>query len=348
MSAVTASRATTWTTRSTASDTQSTTWTVRNPASTTRATSWAVFTPRSTTRSTTWVTRTFTIATRLTAWSLLGGMSTTETFWAVDGVSLQTMAFNISTLGGDRLSPPPIRGENLLVPASVGRRWMPKMVDQNVITLGMWVTGAKEDGSMPTTQSTLRQFTDNWRKLRALLWTPGRQVTLSKCFWVNGVLKTASALAQFSSGISPTMSGPARAAFTVDLTLADPYFYGPEVITSLSTGTQTITIAGDDTTRAVKFHVVGSRNTVKIRNNSLNVDVEYHRDLSAGDVVDIDVQQFTCLTDPAGTAPYNTVGSIRHTGDAYWFMLQPGANILTVSSASGIGAVTMIHREVWL
>lgn len=345
---VTPTRATTWTDRTPVSDTRSTTWVVRKILVVTRAFSWRALTSRSTSRATSWGTLTFTIVNRATYWNILGGMTTTETFWSVDGVSLQTLAFNIVTLGGDRLAPPPVRGENLLVPAMPGRRWLPKVVDQNVITLGMWVIGAKEDGSMPTTQSGLRQFTDNWRKLRAMLWTPDRQVALSKRFWVDGVLKTATAQAQFSSGLAPTMNGPARAAFTVDLTLADPYFYGPEIITNLSTGAQTVTIAGDGKTRAVKFHVVGARKNVKIRNNTLNVDVEYHRDLSAGDVLDVDVMQYTSLTDPAGAAPYDTVGSIRHTGSEFWFLLQPGANIVTVSSDSGIGAVTMIHREVWL
>lgn len=276
--------------------------------------------------------------------------NTTDTFWEVDGVSLQTMAFNISTLGGDRASPPFLRGENLLVPAARGRRWMPKVVDQRVISLGMWVQGCTEDGLVPVGQSNRRQYDENWRKLRTLLWTPGREVTLTKRFWVAGTLKTASAKAQFASGLVPFMNGPARATFTVDLALADPYFYGPDVITNLTTGTQNVTLQGDDITNEIKIHVDGARTNVKVRNATLNTDVEYHGDVNTGAKLDIDVMKYSAIFTPsgAGPVPVSVIGGIRHTGDVSWLSMRPGTNSVVVSSSSGIGAVIMTHREVWL
>src|SRR5690606_8940570 len=130
--------------------------------------------------------------------------------------------------------------------------------------------------------------------------------------------------------------------------LADPYFYGPEQVLSLSTGTQTVTIDGDDTTRAINFTIDGPRKNPKIRNNTLKVDVEYHGDLSTGDEVQIDVQGYTSVTDPSGLDPFRSVGSIRHTGDPSWFLLQPGDNSVVVSSDTGIGLVSLAYREVWL
>lgn len=225
---------------------------------------------------------------------------------------------------------------------------MPKEIDQNVLTLGMWVIGAQEDGTPPTDRDARMKFNDNWRKLRTLLFTPDRQFVLTKRFYVNGVLKTASAKAEYSSGLVPQMNGEARAVFTVDITVADGLFYGPDVITSLSTGTQTVTVGGDVKTRNIRLHAVGARTNLKVRNNTLGVDVECHAVLASGDTWDADVKAYTSVTDPAATAAYDSTGSIRHTGDAAWLLLQPGTNSIVVSSDSGIGAVTMTHNEAWL
>lgn len=273
--------------------------------------------------------------------------NSTETFWDVDGVSLQTFAFDIKSIGGDRLAPPRLRGNDLTIPHAPGDLWMPKQVDARVITLDMWVIGTDEDGFAPS-GSLYRQWDDNFRKLRQLLWTPRRQVTLTKRFYVDGVLKTASAQAQFSNGIVPAMSGRARGDFSVDLLLADPYFYGPETTVPLANGSQTLDIEGDDVTRAIKLHVEGARKNVKVRNNTLNVDVEYHADLNSLDFVDIDVKKFTSVTKPNGMAAYKSVGSIRHTGAPSWLLLEPGDNSIVVSSETGIGSVTLTYQEVWL
>lgn len=273
--------------------------------------------------------------------------NTTAEYWDVDGVSLQTFAFNIETIGGDRLAPPPLRGDDITIPGAPGDIWMPKMVASRTITLGMWVIGAEEDGSMPT-GTAKAQFDENFRKLRQLLWTPNRQITLTKRFYVNGVLKTASAKAQFVSGLAPTMQGRTRGVFSVDLRLADPYFYGPEVNLPLANGSQTVTIDGDDITRAIKIHVDGPRVNVKVRNNTLDVDVEHISNLSLDDDLDIDVKAYTATTDPAAVPAFNSTGSIRHTGSPHWLLLQPGANTVVVSSTSGTGLVTLTYQEAWL
>lgn len=273
--------------------------------------------------------------------------NSTETFWDVDGVSLQTMAFDIETLGGDRLTPPGLRGANITVPYAPGDVWMPKQVASRSISLDMWVIGVNEDGSIPTGDQR-RVWENNFRKLRQLLWTPNRQITLTKRFYVDGVLKTASAQAQFAGGISPDMNGQSRGSFTVTLMLADPYFYSAAVSTTLTTGSQTVTVEGDDITRAITLHFAGARKYPKVHNSTLNVDVELHEDLSSGDVADLDVKAFTSVTDPSAIAPFNSVGDIVHTGSPLWLLLQPGDNTIVVSSDSGIGAVTMHHQAAWL
>lgn len=273
--------------------------------------------------------------------------NSTETYWEVDGVSLQTFAFDIETLGGSRLAPPRLRGDDIVIPHAPGELWQPKQVDSRVISLGMWVIGTDEDGFAPT-GNLYRQWDSNFRKLRQLLWTPRRQVTLTKRFYVGDELKTASAKAQFSSGIAPVMQGRARGTFTVDLLLSDPYFYGPEISVTLPNGSTTLEVEGDDVTSNISFHVEGARKNLKVRNSTLNVDFEYHADLNSLDEVDIDVKTFTSTTYPNGMPSYRSSGDIRHTGAPQWLLLEPGDNTLVVSSDTGIGPVTMTYQEAWL
>ncbi len=273
--------------------------------------------------------------------------NSTETYWDVDGQSLQTFAFNIQTLGGDRLAPPPYRGQDLAIPSTPGRRWMPKVVDSRVITLGMWVIGADEAGNVPADTTARRQFDENWRKLRNLLWTYDREVTLTKRFWVDGVLVTAAAKAQFAGGLLPSMGGPARAAFTVDLRLADPYFYGTEIVLPL-TSTQTVDVAGDDVTRAIEFEINGARTNVIVRNDTMDLQFQHSSVLPSGDTIDINVLNYTAVTDPAATPSFDSVSEIIHEGSPSWFLLKPGDNLVEVSSSFGIGTVVMKYKPVWL
>src|SRR5690606_13429477 len=106
---------------------------------------------------------------------------TTEAFWSIDDVPLNTFAWNITTLGDSRQAPPPLRGEDILVPYRVGRVATTRVPDSRVITLGMWVIGATEDGNPPTNETARRRFELNWRKLRALLWRTN-EFTLTKRF----------------------------------------------------------------------------------------------------------------------------------------------------------------------
>lgn len=274
---------------------------------------------------------------------------TTVEYWDIDGVSINTYAFNITSLGGDRLMPPPLRGGNQTVPSTHGRIWMPKVVDQNTLTLGMWVIGTQEDGSAPTSGYAAAQWNKNFRKLRRIFWTPDREVVITKRFYdETGTLRTASAKGQFSGGLSPAMQGTSRGIFTVDLVLSDPFFYGSLQSTSLVTGTQNVSVLGDYNTRNIILTLQGSRTAPKIRNNTLGVDVTYNAALNAGDQAVLDVKAYTSVTTPSGGSPYKSVGSILHTGAVYWLALAPGSNSITVSSTSGSGVITMQWQEAWI
>lgn len=272
--------------------------------------------------------------------------NTTETFWSADGVSLQTFARNISTLGG-RLAPPPMRGSNTLVPYNPGQKWEAKIADSQELSLSMWVRGRNDDGSLSGRADDT--FDDNWRTLRSLLWTPGRQFVLQKKFKVNGLLRSASALAEFSGGFEPTMIGRSAAKFTVDLTLADPYFYDDSLSTvTLVNGNQTIVGMGDAESTNVLLTINGSRDKITVINSSLAHQVQYYDALLSGGVARLDTKTFTAMTTPSGVPTYDSTGKVRHSGSPHWLKMRPGNNIINLSSQSGTGQVQLQTRWAWI
>lgn len=163
----------------------------------------------------------------------------TEDMWYVDGVSLNTLAFNVVTLDGGREGPPPVRGENLLVPLRPGRIWAERFPEERVITLGIWVNGADpRTGLVP--DEMRRQFLGNYQHLTEMFYTPWRQIELRK-EWIDpatGATKSATAKANYSGGLElMRKQGPYRGVFVVDLVLAEPYFYDDVPFDGSYTGT---------------------------------------------------------------------------------------------------------------
>lgn len=264
-------------------------------------------------------------------------VNTTDEYWAANGVSLQTYAQNITTFTG-RLAPPKFRGEDIVIPYAEGERFIPKVAGSRIITLQMWVRQYGTDA-----------FDDNWRALRNLLWNPKAQLTLQKRFRVAGVVRTASAYAQFNDGLEPSMIGRNGAKFSVDLKLTDPYFYDDAASTfPLVNGQQNIVLPGDAETQRLQLTINGSRTNAIVRNNTLGQQVEYHDPLTSGSTALIDVKAFSATTTPSGGAAFVSTGKVRHTGAPYFLGLAPGTNSITVSSSSGAGTIQLVARGAWI
>lgn len=302
--------------------------------------------------------------------------NTTETFWDVDGVSLQTYAFNITTLGGDRSAPPPVRGADLKVPYMIGTKYVPRVPDARTITLGMWVQGSQEDGSAPTEEHAKRTFDRNWRKLRQLLWRPRKQFTLTKRFWLldadlvaagvdtsalpkegDWTLYSASAQATYVGGLNPTMQGQAHGVFTVDLLLSDPFFYSDEITIPFSMATggsnpgpdRTVEILGDDRTMSIEIDFEGPLTSAQILNDSEATTpfVKYAAVIADGETATVRVLPFNATHYPTGT-PYKASGNVQHKGDLYWLYVEPGTTLLKLSAQSGTGVANLRYRPAWI
>lgn len=301
--------------------------------------------------------------------------NTTDTYWDVDGVSLQTYAQNIITLGGDRAAPTRLRGDDALVPYVPGTRWLPKVPDARTITLGMWVSGANSDGTAPTDASLRMKYDQNWRALVKLLWQPNRQFTLTKRFWVpeadlvaagvsvSGLpvqggyrLYTASALASYGGGLNPSMSGPARAAFTVDLLLSDPFFYSAPISINFSTATggsnpgltRTTTVLGDYRTTAIEMDFTGPLTSPRFTNSSepQSLYTQYSNVVAAAESAALFVQKFAATHFLTGST-YRASGYVTHAGDRFWLYLDPGSTTLVLSTQAGTGTAVLKYQPRW-
>lgn len=270
-------------------------------------------------------------------------------YWAVDGKSLQTYAFNIASWGASRQAPPLFRGENIMVPHRPGTVHIPKTVDSRTLTLGMWVLGAEKDGSKPVSLSRRRKFETNWRELRRLLWTPNRQMEVQKTFYddVSANLVSASALGQFAGGLSPEMTGSQRAVFTVDILLADPYFYSLYSEDYTFGTTQVLPQKGDATTLKTIIRFYGPCSNPRLTNGTTGVWVQWAGTL-ANDTqyVELDVENFTAQRNTLPATPsVNVIGNVTHFGQYYWMPLGPAPQIL---SLTGGGTVNVKYRPAWL
>lgn len=268
--------------------------------------------------------------------------NTTPNYWAVQGVSLQTHAWNITTWG-DKEGVPPTRGANVIIPFASGQSYVPKVPDSRTITLNMWVTGANADGSIP--KGALRgQFETNFAALRSLCWAVRNQVQLSKMVtYPDGSLQRVVAMAEYAGGLAPSMHGTDSALFSVDFLLADPYFYGPAVPMQKLSTQSNVLVQGDDRTEAVTFAVSGPRTNVRIQNTTPAGQpwFQYNAAIATGQTVLFTVPTFTA-TYQSNTGLSAGSGRVSHSGiDPYWFYLAPGNNTISITSSSGNGAVSM-------
>lgn len=269
-----------------------------------------------------------------------------DTYWTVDGISLQTYAMNLETLDG-RSTIPELRGNDITIPHRPGEVWVPKQPNSRVITLAGWVRGTNDNGVIPV-GGAKNQFDDNWRALQRLLFTPGRQFLLKKKFYSAGVLREARALAEFAGGLEPSMIGRTAARFTVNIKLADPYFYDDTPTTiNLSNGSNIIPATGDYTTTNISFSILGARTQPEITHVNMGLILKYNDALLSGDYTDINAYEYKSETYAGGTM-FNSEGKIVHTGAPYWFALRPGGNTINLTSSFGTGAVSLTYRGAWL
>lgn len=275
--------------------------------------------------------------------------NTTADYWDVDGVSLNTYVQNLNSWGESREAPPPLRGENLKIPYMYGEKFVRKMPDARQMTLEGWIT-AERNGV--ESRDNLKQ---NWRDLRNLLWRAHEEFALTRRWKdADGVSRTATALAQFSGGLEPSVDN-LSVRFSCELRLADPFFYGAEI--SLPVGTSYVYIDeyGDYPTKKMFIDLVGPLTSPKITfisNGGTYLRTESttsYPSIAAGTTVTIDVEKFKA-TETTGGVTTKTSGKVTNTVSAAWAQMgvrSGGLDPRVILSGSGTGTATLRYRPAY-
>jgi hypothetical protein len=262
--------------------------------------------------------------------------ATNQELWAWNGLALQSSYWNLTTFGGSRSGLPTLRGSNYALAYRAGQSWRPKFPDQRTISLTMWMDGSGSSAGWPATDSRLA-FNNNWQALRQAFFTRGAisgsiQGMLQRNWYLTqsstNKLVTSTAMAEIAGSMDLTMNGRFGSAFTVDLLLADPYFYGAQRIQSIPSTGGTIAslgeaVAGEGFASAVSsFTVVCSAATTVT-----NVTAGVAFTIAAGPTfpVTVDVLNGTVM-DNAGN---NVIAKFTHTGGRLWMGLVTGNNSIT-------------------
>ena len=263
--------------------------------------------------------------------------------WYYNGVALNQPYWNIATFGGSRAGLPTLRGQNYEVPYRAGQAWRAKYPDQRTITLTMWTDSQMSAGQSYPASDPRRAFNDNWQQLRQLFWYRGAsgsaQGQLQRNWFLtqsgSPTMVTSTAMAEIAGSMDPTMNGRTSAAFSVDLLLADPHFYGSQRTQAVTSAGGTITalgegVVGEGYYSAVNGFTLQLSAAATVANTTAGVSVTHNGSGVAAWPVTLDILRYTAV-DNVGN---NCIAGVSHTGSRLWTALLPGANTITVSAGT--------------
>lgn len=297
----------------------------------------------------------------------------TDEYWDIDGVSLHQFGWSVVTVGGARYDMPPKRGSNITLAYRQGQVHRAKLLDQRTISLVMFLVGM-DPGTGASTGNQRLRYNDSWDFLRRLVHHSyainGGRVVLTRRWELTaptfpdssadpdqlvhgdpgvpaaGVrILAANAAVELSSDMAPTMTGRFRSDFQIDLTMADPFFYGAEVELTLDPGdTSLVWNDGHDIAHAqVEVDFIGPLTDPVLTNLSTAPEtwVRYNGTIASGQTVRLKPSQFLAQQITAGNA--NRVGLLSHYGSPLWVQLLPGRNKLSLT-ATGAGSAVVRFR----
>lgn len=286
---------------------------------------------------------------------------TTE-YWELDGSSLNVPGWNLSTLGG-RFRVPPLRGEDATFAFVPGEQHGTYVPGSQVLTFNMYLLGVdRATGALNVDQQ--RAWNDNWKYLQNLFWTPKREFTITRRLLLTdtttstGVIQATTAKGFYVSGLEPAMTGRTRATFTVDVKLADPFFWSTtDIEATINVGTP-VTVANPGDFDAghknctVEFH--GPLTNPKLTNATPDPDVwvRYGAGISSGQSLTLNIEAFsaTASAPEIGIPEYSLTrtGYISHSGAYNWMGLAKGNNTLTLTADSGAGHAIVRFRAPYV
>jgi hypothetical protein len=263
--------------------------------------------------------------------------------WTIDGVPLLTLAADVQRL--DSALAPPLRGSDRRYAFRPGAEFRPRVADSRTITLGLWLLG--QDGPVASGPAWEVNYAGAERKLQRLLRPDGgAQFEISRT-WTDDLGTHTATGHGIGDTIERKRSGRFAGRVTVDIFMADPFFYGDPVAVPLAVGAATVVSnAGDDSTSAVVLDFAGPLSNPTVTNSTLTPDVwvKAGTDLAAGDGLTVDVLATSILRDSDGA---NLIGALTHSGARAWLPLARGSNTVTLSADGGAGSAVLTFQPVY-
>jgi len=263
--------------------------------------------------------------------------------WAIDGVPLLSLASDVQRVDTDLA--PPLRGEDRQYAFRPGREFRPRVADSRSITLGLWLIG--QDGTGTTVADYMANYAGAERALRRLLRPDGGQEFEITRTWTDDVGTHTATGHGIAGSIQRQRAGRHAGRVTVDIGMADPFFYGSPVVVPLAVGASTpVDNPGDDATTAAVVVFDGPLSNPTLTNSTLTPEVwvKAGTDLADGDSLTLDVLATSILR---ASDSANLIGAVTHSGARAWMSLRRGSNTLTLSADGGAGSATLTYQPVY-
>lgn len=240
--------------------------------------------------------------------------------WSFRGTTLDSLGY--VTQVADSLMMPERRGGNVLIPFMNGRVHVEKQYEQRSMMLGLEV--------VESTRAALEAKMDT---VKALL---GRRSlgTLSQTL---EDLSVRSCQAEYTGDLSLTPVSPLSVRMVLEFVMPDPFFRGATLISNttvinVSPKTYTITNTGTAEESNPTIVLTGPLQNVVITNVTNGSVLTYTGTIASPRVVTIVRSGLDyAVTDDLGA---NLIGSVSHSGGAAFFVLDAGANSLSVVDAT--------------
>ena len=238
----------------------------------------------------------------------------------------------------------PLRGDNHVIPGRAGEVAVPKVIGARTMPLAFVVTAADPATGVESSDlnTASKQARLNFRTLVRLL-NPGGTITLKRVIGYPAGDETHTCTAEFLSALDPAydLGTDEFARTVVDLRLLDGVWYKETAVEHVLTGTSSVSILGDVTTRRMTIEFAGSSAAQALVNSTTGETVTIDAMNTTTHEAVLDVEDFTAVRNSV-----NIVGKVEGSGPDYaWMTLEPGTNSLTVT---GGGTVTLTYYPAYL
>lgn len=273
-------------------------------------------------------------------------METTEETLSVDGVVLNTLAYNVKSLAG-RLRAPGLRTENILVPGRHGTvRTRRKVYEEGQIVLPLWVRDTDVDGENPDRET----FYANIDKLTKLF-RPGSGLLELLHTLPDGSVRRA--LVESTEAMDLSTKGRGLADFSVALRVPSVFWEDQLPVSQDLTVPHTgpvgvltgMTAPIDDSVITITGPITAPRVEALMEGLPLDKPVwfRYAGTILEGQTLTVNCGDWTLTGGGGHVVDYS---HLTHAGDARWLVIEAGP-VDTVPglglSGSNTGASTKIN-----